>query len=253
MSATVTTLEEHDFDVRARFKIANIQQFFEAAPEKKPSVYTQTFGPRLKIRISAGESKDMAVYLYVPDANALSRPVTIRFTFTATSYSGQIVYGTQSSHYTYDKNTGYGYPSFLTSEHWLAHESLRSDNGVILLVTVRSPLLPTPRSPAVLDVLHNTVVHAAAVTASSNVRFTVFDRRKRSGRLAGQRVLHVDRRVIAEGCDFLGKGESVYFRVNTLLKSKRAILPSDLIRSPVGRGTPRFRVRCRHVSTWRSR
>lgn len=210
---TIIGFLKSGFEVSASFKISDVRHFFDngSTNEKSETIYTPVFGPApFKLGISPCKGNGLGIYLHLPDSNVISRPVSLRFTFTITSYSGQVAYRTLSCDHTFDKSRSYGWHNFLDLSHWDTHESLRSDNGMLIHVCVKSLPVPIPpgpnHSPGVLDVLHKTMRGV-----QPNVQFKVFDRRSSSGKLSGRRVLFADRRAITEKCALLGQGGSVLF------------------------------------------
>ena len=215
----IATLEAHEFLASAHLKIRNIRQIFEdirlphsTSPTATPVIIASPpFGPGFKLDIDPSASR-LAVHLHVPDTVVLKRPFVLRVSVTATSYSGQVKYLTRSCNYACEKGTSdHSFLLLVLADHWRKHESLRSDNGLVLHIDVQTPGVKVPclqssRPRAVLDVLHKTV----RGRGTADIRFTTFDRRSRSGRLDGRQIVHADKTVIEQNSPFLDNGACAF-------------------------------------------
>lgn len=204
------------FDATAVFKISNIRRYFEGGPEAKSSddltFSTSPFGPGLYIEVSPNEKGEgMDIHLHLPKAKYIPQPIAVKYSVTVfplsrcTSEDTKELFhvGEESDEWKVGDAGGRGWSPAVDLGDWEDHESLRSDNGLCLVVQAKSLRdYPTSDSPPALDVLHKTIV---ATPSPITVRFTAFSRRALSGRLSNPCILSVDRGVIDNSCPVLSQ------------------------------------------------
>ena len=201
MASVQSVLDDEQFNISTRFKVTNIQQIFDPKPGDilAKSHHTETFGPRLNISLVPNKSDPPAlgIYLHI-SSHTMShkRPLNTHYSFTASSFSGHTWYQSRSCCHAY--TTAHGFRTFLTTQDWQTHKSLRDEDGFILHVTARSLPVPTPKSLPVLDVLHRTLSDFAA----NDVHFTLFDGRSSMGVFTKEsgRGSHCTEFISQEGC-----------------------------------------------------
>lgn len=175
-----------------------------------------TLGPGFQVTLQhVLNGGSIGVYVCPPTGYS-NQPISAAISFTATSFSGQ-QYKASSFCYMWEKDiarkrrgyNGRGYTKFLCSEDWKLWKELRADDGFVLDVVVRSPPASTVRSPAILDALHKVIEGQDA----SDITFTLFRHRLRSGELQGCQTIHAEIAVLKDTCEVLNEGERATHRL----------------------------------------
>ena len=170
-------------------------------------IKTPPFGPGLWVSVEPHtEPMGLGVFLTVSSRSLLAYPVTLSYSFTASSYTGELV-RQLSSITSFCKGEVCGWSLFLKQYHWEACHALQEDDGFILAVTVKCPPGPKVRSHLVTDTLYKVLQQAP----TADITFDVFDRREmlhsNSLYLSRRRRLYADSSVIRQNCCHLYSGE----------------------------------------------
>lgn len=193
-------LQCEESELTIKFQLDNLSSCFTRSSSSR---YTDYFGPGLRFGsysfVGHVDGSHIGLYLYTSKEYP---PLTITWTVTTRSLEDQL-HQTRSMTYTFKSGEAIGWSKFLTEDVFKANTTMKSEDAMKIVATLKfAPLWPIVVRPT-LDVLHRQVVGVNV----PDVRFIVYDKRSPTGKLTAPRALFASRDILVQKCNAYGDGE----------------------------------------------
>ncbi len=195
MPPTTSTikLQQIDNELTVQFQLDELESLFSPTSSSR---YTDNFGPGLRFGFysftEGGRPRQLGLYLYT----AKDYPsLNITWTVAMRSLTGHS-YSTKTMTYNFKCGEAIGWSRWLNLETFQENRMMKGENAVMVHATLKfAPMWPII-STSTLDVVHC----ALRGEEPANVRYIVYERRSRSGKLSNPRPLFTTRKALAQLC-----------------------------------------------------
>jgi hypothetical protein len=183
-SSNIKILREES-ELKIQFQLDELNTHFSGSSSTNQVRFTDYFGPGLRFGsysfIEKSGPRQLGLYLYTStEYPALS----IHFGITARSLTGELFF-TKAMSYAFNNGEAIGWSKFLGIETYQASKVMEEENTLVLEAALKfTPLYPIVSKPT-LSVLHHTIVGKE----TSDIRFIVYSKRGKIGKLSDPRAL----------------------------------------------------------------
>lgn len=185
MASSNIKIIREESELAIQFKLDDLDAYFSRSSLANQSRFTDYFGPGLRFGsysfIENNGPRQLGVYLYTSKEYP---SLSIYFSVTAKSLTGELFF-TKCMSYTFKSGEAIGWSKFLNLETYQASRVMKEENTLVLEATLKfTPMYPIVSKPT-LSVLHHTIVGKD----STDIRFVVYSRRGKIGKLSDPRAL----------------------------------------------------------------